>query len=414
MTTPKIFMLDGVNKVFQSDVPIKGIDYVAVYTSTNGLSNSYSLVSQSLYEIINDSLVFFTAPTGSFLRLVVGTNKSELLNSPSNIAIVATNMELLDFVAKNIDVIIDSYNVVATAENMDKITLVGTNMNSIVANNTNIVNIDLVGTNINNVNLVGGSIDNVNLVGTNILSVNNLSTNMTKLSGLYTQLTKLVDIYNNLTDIINVSDAISAINIINSGTNLTKIGIVSNSINNVNLVGGSIDNVNLVASNLDSIINRSKFKVKSISALSLDLKANPKSPVLTALPEMVGFELNTVTNSIKNVSGRDVDIIGTMSIQITTASTSGVVVYAYSETSVDGVNWTINGESLRKTKLDKDGTDYVTFPSMLIASKWINGAWIRFKFYKEGAGDATLNTVSDTVNGNSVTGNSFVWTLHEV
>lgn len=414
MTTPKIFTLDGVNRTFQSDVPIKGIDYVAVYISTNGLSNSYSLVSQSLYEIINDSVIFFVAPVGSFLRLVVGTSKSELLNSPSNIATIANNIELLDFVAKNIDVIITSYNAIATAENMDKIAIVGSNMGSIVANNTNIDNISSVGSNISNVNLVGTNITNVNLVGTNITNVNLLGTNMSKLDSLHTQLTKLVDVYNNLVDIVAVSNVIPSINTLNSGTNLAKISLVGNSITNVDLVGNSIDNINIVANNINSIVNKSKFKVKSISSLSLDLKTNPKSPILTSLPDMVGFEISTGTNSIKNVSGRDIDIIGTMSIQISTTSTSGVVIYAYSETSTDGVTWSMNAESLRKTKLDKDGTDYVTFPSMLISNKWVNGTWIRFRFYREGSGDATLNTVSDTVNGNSITGSSFLWALHEL
>ena len=226
MTTPKIFTLDGVNRVFQSDVPIKGLDYVSAYISTSGLSNSFTLVSQSSYEVINDSLVFTIAPTGLFLRLIVGTNKSELLNSPSNIAMVAVNMELIDYVAKNIDVIINSYNVIATAENMNKITLVGSNMTSIVANNNNIDNISSVGTNITNVNLVGTNITNVNLVGTNIAKVTDVSDNMLKLGALYTDLSKLVLVYNNLTDIVNVSGSLTDINTIASGTNLSKIAIV--------------------------------------------------------------------------------------------------------------------------------------------------------------------------------------------
>lgn len=107
MISTKVFELDGVNKVFGSDVPIKGIDFVAVYINNVGLPNDYERVNTIDYNIINDSVVFNTAPTGIFLRLVVTTERSELLNTPTNTATVATNIEKVNKVAENIDKLFD-------------------------------------------------------------------------------------------------------------------------------------------------------------------------------------------------------------------------------------------------------------------------------------------------------------------
>lgn len=416
MTTPKIFELDGVNKVFQSDVPIKGKDYVAVYISQTGLANSYNIVAQGLYEVSNNALVFNIAPTGAYLRLVVGTNRSELLNAPSNIANVSTNMDAINYVADNIDAIVDAYTVIATAENIDTITQIGLNMDNIV----------LVGTAINNVNTVGTGIDNVNIVANNISKVDLVSNDIIKVNHVADNVSDVVIVGDNITNVNNVGVHINKVNIV--ADNMSKVNTLSvdlnsvnsninrvgNNINNVNTVGTNIDNVNIVANNISSIVNKAKFKVRSEVSMSLDVKTNTKFPVITALPNMVGFEVDVITNSVKNISGRDLDIIGDVAIQVTSTATTDVPVYIYSETSTDGINWTINQSSLRKVKIVKEGTDYISMPSLLITTKWLNGSYNRFRLYKEGAGDVSITPVTDTINGTTAIGHSFIWTIHEV
>lgn len=406
MTTPKVFTLNGVTKVFQSDVPIKGLDYVVAYISTTGVSGTYNIVSQSLYSLINDSIVFTVAPTGSYLRLIVGTNRSELLNSPSNIATVAVNMDAVNFVATNIDSIIDSYNVFTTAQNINVISNVGNNIGAIQTNSTNIASINTVANKTAEIIIVSNDISNVNTVATNIARVNNTGNNITTIN--------LVG--NSITNVNAVNNALSNVNTV--ATDLLKptpsVNTVANSMINVNLVGSNINNVNTVATNIGSIVNKAKFKVKSDSSLLLDVKTNTKNPNLVELPNMVGFQVNLTYNSIKNVSGRDLDVIGTMAVQVTTTSTTDVSLYMYSEYSLDGITWTPNVGSLREIKVNKEGVDYITVPSLLLNTKWLNNSHIRFKFYKEGTGDLTIAPITDTVNGNSISGSSFVWTIHEL
>lgn len=107
--TSKLFDISkGIQTAFNSDVPIKGRDFVALYLSTNGLQDSYTRIQASEYSIINDVVVFTTAPSGKFLRLVVATNRGELLNTPTNTATVASNITQINKVAENMDKLYDS------------------------------------------------------------------------------------------------------------------------------------------------------------------------------------------------------------------------------------------------------------------------------------------------------------------
>ena len=416
MTTPKVFVLDGINKVFQSDVPIRGKEYVAVYISSNGLSESYMAVPQGSYEIVNDSVVFNSAPLGLYLRLLVGSNRAELLNTPSNIAKVAVNMDAINYVAGNIDAIVDAYTIIATAENIDKITIIGNNIDSVNTVSASIDKVTIVSDNVVNVNPVGINITKVITVADNVGKISIVSTNVDKVTTVADSITNVDSVGTNITKVNTVSDNLSKI--ITVANDLlevdSEIDKVANSIINVDKVGNSIDNVNLVANNIESIVNMAKFRVKSDTTLLLSDKTLPKSPVMLSLPDMEGFELQIASNSIKNVSGRDLDITGSMAIQISSTATADIFVYVYSENSMDGTTWTINQGSLRKIKVVKEGIDYITVPSLLLNSKWMNGQYNRFKFYKEGTGDVSLISVSDIVNSTTINGQSFLWTIHEI
>jgi len=111
MISPKIFTISG-STSFQSDVPIKGKDYVEIYTSTSNIVGSYTKVDKSLYSIIDDSVVFESIPSGVYLRMVVSTTRSEQLNSPSSLALVAVYTQEIKTVADNIDKLEDLYNAI--------------------------------------------------------------------------------------------------------------------------------------------------------------------------------------------------------------------------------------------------------------------------------------------------------------
>ena len=416
MTTPKIFELDGINKVFQSDVPIKGKDYVAVYISQTGLSNSYTIVSQGLYTISNEAVVFTVAPTGTYLRLIVGTNRSELLNTPSNIATIASNIDAINYVSRNIDARVDAYTVIATSENIETITLIGNNIDNIVLIGGSITKVSNVSNSITNVNLVGNSILDVNTVGNNITKVQTVSDSIINVGIVANNITNVNNVGSNIDKVNIVSDNISKINTLHIDLNSVNSNInkVGNSITNVNMVGTNIDNVNIVANNMEYIVNKAKFKVRSEVSMDLDVKTNAKFPVISALPDMVGFEVDVTTNSVKNVSGRDLDIIGSVAIQVISTSTVDMPIYMYSESSVDGITWSINQSSLRKVKIVKEGTDYISMPSLLVTTKWVNDTYNRFRLYKEGTGGISIASITDTINGTTVIGHSFIWTIHEV
>lgn len=103
MVAPKLFELDGVQTVFTSGFTIKGDDYVKVYISETGLTDSYTQVAKTEYKLIGNSIVFTTAPTGLFLRMLVATLRSDLLDAPSNIAKTAVYAEEIKNISDNLD-----------------------------------------------------------------------------------------------------------------------------------------------------------------------------------------------------------------------------------------------------------------------------------------------------------------------
>ncbi len=103
MVAPKLFELNGVQTVFTSGFTIKGEDYVKVYISTTGLTDSYTQVPRTEYKLIGNSIVFNTAPTGLFLRMLVATLRSDLLDAPSNIATTAVYAKEIKGVYDNLD-----------------------------------------------------------------------------------------------------------------------------------------------------------------------------------------------------------------------------------------------------------------------------------------------------------------------
>lgn len=101
----------GDNRFFASTKPIASKSHVAVWLSLDGIT--YSEVTQNDYELINDTIVFASAPTGNKIELRVADTPDELLDSPTDISIVAG---ISDDVTTTANI---SEEIIAIAEDLD-------------------------------------------------------------------------------------------------------------------------------------------------------------------------------------------------------------------------------------------------------------------------------------------------------
>jgi hypothetical protein len=141
METPSrhSFNLDGTTRVFPVPSPIKGDNYCRLEVDGDIIND------RALYDIVNNSIVFITAPIGLLLDILVVQSEEAIgqLAITTNIDIVASNIE----------------------------------------------NINTVGDSIENLNTVENNITSVNTVASNIAAVNNVSTNMSSVVGAVIQAT---------------------------------------------------------------------------------------------------------------------------------------------------------------------------------------------------------------------------------
>lgn len=134
--TEKLFDdVDGVNRVFASDVNIKGKTYVRVFLFSDTL---WTMVSAEDYGIINDNVVFDDAPISEQLLVQVATTPEELIDAPTAVTIVSGMYEEILAIKNN-------------KINIDK-----------VAGNES--NIDKVADNENNINVTAQDITDINFV----------------------------------------------------------------------------------------------------------------------------------------------------------------------------------------------------------------------------------------------------------
>lgn len=134
---------------------------------------------------------------------------------------------------------------------------------------------------------------------------------------------------------------------------------------------------------------------------------------LVAIGSMIGLEIDTLTNSVVNVSGRNLELTGTLAFQIVRDSGGGTTdVKLLSESSFDGgVTWVKNDSSYRASVLARDGVAYSS-PFSFTESPWIPNQRIRFSFSVDGR-SATIRQVSDTFEGDAVTSHSLIWSMSE-
>lgn len=125
------------------------------------------------------------------------------------------------------------------------------------------------------------------------------------------------------------------------------------------------------------------------------------------------FELDLITNSIKNISGRDMYCnIGSMSLQAVKTGGGTAILNIYSEYSEDnGITWYPNPKNLRKIYMNHDGNDFVSIPSFMM--NWKNNSKVRFRIFMTGSGAITIQPVSEVVNGTTLQGISGCWHMEE-
>lgn len=128
---------DGVTRVFPVAFEIKGEEYTVVYVG------GVAIADRSLYDIINNSIVFNTAPTA-------GTNNVEII-----VASATTEIADLNAPPSIIQTVLD-------------------NMPDILNVSNHSTQIDVVSTNISSVQAVSANAANINTVGYNITGINNV------------------------------------------------------------------------------------------------------------------------------------------------------------------------------------------------------------------------------------------------
>ena len=96
------------------------------------------------------------------------------------------------------------------------------------------------------------------------------------------------------------------------------------------------------------------FTVESESQLQVPDIANPINLTgMNTIREINGFELDVATQSMKNISGRTLTMVGDMAVQFEQTGSQQTEFYIYSEYSIDGINWTFNQNSLREVAVVK-------------------------------------------------------------
>lgn len=135
---------------------------------------------------------------------------------------------------------------------------------------------------------------------------------------------------------------------------------------------------------------------------------------LAAIGDLNGFELDVVTGSLKNVTGRTIgNIAGAIAFQpaYTGSGFNTTVLHLCSQKSTDGIAWTNIPGGLREMEMNTVDDTFKTVLSF--TSNWLDGEYIRFVMYEDGTGDISLIPPSDTIAGQAATGRSLVWNLIE-
>jgi hypothetical protein len=123
------------------------------------------------------------------------------------------------------------------------------------------------------------------------------------------------------------------------------------------------------------------------------------------------FEYDATEKAMRNVSGRTLNLSGTLSYNTKNNNNSQRVLSIFSQSKIEGGPWEDNADSARKDILRGANDRYVTKASEGFGLP--HRALIRFGFFASAVGVSFL-PVTINVNGAVLTGPSFKWTLKEL
>jgi len=125
-----------------------------------------------------------------------------------------------------------------------------------------------------------------------------------------------------------------------------------------------------------------------------------------------GFQLEADVGGVRNVSGRTLEVcVGLVSNHIVSTNNRSKDLFTFSERSTDKVTWTKNEDSGRKSSIAGTAEQYGSKSSE--AFQWLDNEIIRFRVYSDGD-NVSLEPVSFTADGDTVTGPAFRWRLQEM
>lgn len=185
---------DGATRTFPSTKHIPSKAHVAVWLK-RVLDNVYAVSSVEEYVLVGNSIVFDIAPSVSLYSIVeirVADQQDELLDSPSDIALV---------VAIASETAIVGQNIVAVQTN-------ATNIAAIQATSANGANITTIATSIANVNTIAPSIDNVNIVAPSIANVNTTAASIANVNTTAGSVTNVNTVASSIANVNSVATTI--------------------------------------------------------------------------------------------------------------------------------------------------------------------------------------------------------------
>ena len=159
------YLVDGSTRTFPSTKHIATKQHCAIYLKDK-ISLLWSVASVETYTLINNSIVFDIAPasaTYSDIEVRVADTQDELVDLPSDIAIVASNIADVQSLAANID------NINSIGDNLDALLVIPANLSSITSVASDVTNINLVANNITAVDIVSNHVANIDSVSTTIV-----------------------------------------------------------------------------------------------------------------------------------------------------------------------------------------------------------------------------------------------------
>jgi len=306
MVSDKVFTTDGTTNIFTSDFPVISEDHIRVFLGG-------TVVSRDDYDLINNSAVFFTAPTtGQTLTLQVGTTPADILTSPTDAGIVAANIadvqtladiagdiSTVENISGDVETVADiSTNVTTVATNISSVNTVASNIDEVitVANDLTeaISEVETVALDLqeatSEIEVVANDIVNVNTVGTNITD----DTDVTTVAGIEADVTTVAGIEADVTAVANISQDIQDVQ-----DKLTEVQVVADdlqeSVSEIETVAADINNVNTVAG-INSDVTTVAINNTSVQTVANDItNVNTVAGINADVTTVAGIDANVST-----------------------------------------------------------------------------------------------------------------------